>query len=77
MKKLYSISEIISSLINIVMSALTLYFTFFYRDIFDNYIWTMIFGMWAGWSETRHYYKNRMQSNRQKESGQFGLRKNK
>lgn len=66
MKKLYSIPEIVSSLINIVMLILTFYFTFFHREIFDNHIWAMIFGIWTGWFETRNYYKKKMQSNTQK-----------
>lgn len=67
MKKLYSIPEIISGIINIVMPMLIFYFTFFRREIFGNHIWAMIFGIWAGWFETRNYYKNKMQSNTQKE----------
>ncbi|MCI8700024.1 MAG: hypothetical protein HFJ47_01620 [Clostridia bacterium] len=67
MKKLYSIPEIIAGIINTVMPILVIYFAFFNKDICTNHIWTMIFGIWAGWFETRDYYKNKMQSNTQKE----------
>jgi len=65
MKRFYSIPEIISFLINITMPILIFYFTFFLKEMWGNHIWAMIFGIWAGWFETRYYYKKKMQSNTQ------------
>ena len=65
MKKLYSISEVIAVLINIIMPILIFYFTFSNIEIWKNHIWSMIFGIWAGWFKTRDYYKKKLQSSTQ------------
>lgn len=67
MKKQYSIPEIIAGLVNVIMEFLIFYFTFFNREIWGNHVWSMIFGIWAGWVWTKDYYKKKMQSNTQNE----------
>lgn len=68
MKKLYSIPQIIAGIINIVMIILIWYFFFTSSKIVKEPIWLFILGIWAGWNNTRSYYKNnikKMQSNTQ------------
>lgn len=61
MKKLYSIPQIIAGIINIVMIILIWYFFFTGSKIAKEPIWLFIVGIWAGWNNTRSYYKNKIE----------------
>lgn len=49
--------KIIPKVINTIMNILIFYFTFCKREIWQNHIWALVFGIYAGWGFTRIYYK--------------------
>lgn len=51
--------RIISKVIKTIMTILIFYFTFYKSEIWQNHIWALVFGIYAGWNFTRSYYKEK------------------
>ena len=47
--------SIIADIIDVIMVIIMFYLAIFQKETWCNPIWTLIFGIWLGWFQTRDY----------------------